>query len=250
KSLSSKKLNNTQYARLDVVYFNRAAKVGSEAMMELLETMHKGSPNNVTVITKGPFESRSRLLPQKQQMIKSVWIADLDPGSIFIEHGNWLDFPGFKLPKPIYINLVRDPVDRVISWYYYIRGGYRNAIFYRRFRDHPIKPEAFFKKNFNDCVRTGDPECQYIPNTTNERTGNYMRQTLFFCGNERQCLPFNSPRSVQLAKMNVERDYAVVGSWEDTNVTLTVLEAYIPRFFKDIRKVFECRFHRIPIPKT
>jgi len=38
--------------------------------------------------------------------------------------------------------------------------------------------------------------------------------------------------------MNVEREYAVVGSWEDTNVTLAVLEAYIPRFFTDATKVY------------
>ncbi|XP_039486432.1 heparan sulfate 2-O-sulfotransferase pipe-like [Drosophila santomea] len=38
--------------------------------------------------------------------------------------------------------------------------------------------------------------------------------------------------------MNVEREYAVVGSWEDTNVTLAVLEAYIPRYFTDATKVY------------
>lgn len=36
---------------------------------------------------------------------------------------------------------------------------------------------------------------------------------------------------MQRAKLHVETKYAVVGSWEDTNVTLTVLENYIPRFF-------------------
>lgn len=36
---------------------------------------------------------------------------------------------------------------------------------------------------------------------------------------------------MQQAKHTVESKYAVVGSWEDTNVTLTVLENYIPRFF-------------------
>jgi len=41
----------------------------------------------------------------------------------------------------------------------------------------------------------------------------------------------------------VERDYAVVGTWEETNITLTVFEAYIPRFFKGVRNIFECRLH-------
>ena len=34
------------------------------------------------------------------------------------------------------------------------------------------------------------------------------------------------------AKENVERHYAVVGVLEELNKTLTVLEHYVPRFFK------------------
>lgn len=50
--------------------------------------------------------------------------------------------------------------------------------------------------------------------------------------------PFNTEGALQMAKNNVERDYAVVGSWEDINVTLTVLEAYIPRFFSGATKLY------------
>lgn len=44
-----------------------------------------------------------------------------------------------------------------------------------------------------------------------------------------------------MAKEHVERDYAVVGSWEDTNITLTVLERYIPRFFRGAKLMYESR---------
>lgn len=53
---------------------------------------------------------------------------------------------------------------------------------------------------------------------------------------------FNSQTATQIAKLNIERDYAVVGTWEETNITLTVLEHYIPRFFKDATKIFYSRF--------
>lgn len=36
---------------------------------------------------------------------------------------------------------------------------------------------------------------------------------------------------MQRAKRNVENYYSVIGTWEETNITLTVLEHYIPRFF-------------------
>ncbi|XP_046868220.1 heparan sulfate 2-O-sulfotransferase pipe-like [Drosophila willistoni] len=50
--------------------------------------------------------------------------------------------------------------------------------------------------------------------------------------------PFNTPGAIQRAKQNVERDFAVVGSWEDVNVTLAVLEHYIPRFFRGVTDLY------------
>lgn len=37
---------------------------------------------------------------------------------------------------------------------------------------------------------------------------------------------------------HVENEYAVVGSWEDANVTLEVLEHYIPKFFRGATKLY------------
>ncbi|XP_034658967.1 heparan sulfate 2-O-sulfotransferase pipe-like isoform X7 [Drosophila subobscura] len=239
-SLSSKRLNNTRHAALEVIFFNRGAKVGSEALMQLTQTM--APLNNMTVVTKGPFNINSRTRAPRDRVIQAVWVADLEPGTIYIEHCNWLDFRRYELPKPIYINLVRDPVERMISWFYYVRSGYRNAIVHRRFPNTTMKSEKWFKKSYNECVRSGDPECQYVPGSLKDTDGNYKRQSLFYCGHNRECLPFDSPHAIQLAKRNVERDYAVVGSWEDTNITLAVLEAYIPRFFRGARHVFDCRF--------
>ena len=44
------------------------------------------------------------------------------------------------------------------------------------------------------------------------------------------------------AKENVEKHYAVVGVLEELNKTLTVLEHYVPRFFKGAKDVYwsEC----------
>ena len=40
------------------------------------------------------------------------------------------------------------------------------------------------------------------------------------------------------AKENVEKHYAVVGVLEEFNKTLTVLEHYVPRFFKGAKDVY------------
>ena len=49
---------------------------------------------------------------------------------------------------------------------------------------------------------------------------------------------FNTEVAMRKAKENVERHYAVVGVLEELNKTLTVLEHYVPRFFKGALDVY------------
>ncbi|KAH8360367.1 hypothetical protein KR200_002905, partial [Drosophila serrata] len=239
--LSASRLNNTKNADIEVLFFNRAAKVGSESMLELFIALEKYH-EDLTLDRHGLHTRTVRQMDKPTRRESAEYIADLEDGTMYIEHINWLNFDEFDLPKPIYINLVRDPVERVISWYFYARGAYKNAIEYKKKPDQKLRPESWYKKNFNDCVRSGDPECQYVPHTVKDPVGNFKRQSLFYCGHHDDCIPFNSPTAVQMAKEHVERDYAVVGSWEDTNVTLTVLENYIPRFFRGAKLMYEIPF--------
>lgn len=45
-----------------------------------------------------------------------------------------------------------------------------------------------------------------------------------------------------MAKENVEKNYAVVGILEEINMTLTVLEHYVPRFFKGAKSLYWSEF--------
>ena len=53
---------------------------------------------------------------------------------------------------------------------------------------------------------------------------------------------FNTEIAMRKAKENVEKHYAVVGVLEELNKTLTVLEHYVPRFFKGAKDLYwsEC----------
>lgn len=54
--------------------------------------------------------------------------------------------------------------------------------------------------------------------------------------------PFNTQGALERAKRAVENEYAVVGVLEDLNVTLKVLENYIPRFFTGASNVYYGNF--------
>lgn len=171
---------------MDRLFFTRCAKVGSESLLEFMENLQ--DINDFDVDHLGLKKSCPRLLTPKQQVKRALRLYNQDPGTVYIEHTSWIDFHQYNLPKPIYINLVRDPVERMISWYYYVRNSYFNAIFYRKHQRATLKPRAWFTKSFNDCVRSGDVECQYVPYSVKDNVGNYKRQSLFFCGHDRDCL--------------------------------------------------------------
>lgn len=171
---------------MDRIFFTRCAKVGSESLMEFMEHLQKF--NDFNVDHTGLKKKSMRQLSLHAQSERATYLYNEPPGTVYIEHTAWIDFQEYNLPKPIFINLVRDPVERMISWYYYVRNSYLNAIFYRKNPHAPIKPTAWFKKSFNDCVRSGDPECQYLPMSVKDFVGNYKRQSLFFCGHDRDCL--------------------------------------------------------------
>ena len=52
----------------------------------------------------------------------------------------------------------------------------------------------------------------------------------------------NTEIALRKAKENVEKHYAVVGVLEELNKTLTVLEHYVPRFFKGAKDIYYSKF--------
>ncbi|XP_061715038.1 heparan sulfate 2-O-sulfotransferase pipe isoform X3 [Cydia pomonella] len=229
-------LNNTARAGMELLFFNRVPKVGSQTFMELLRRLaarnqfgfHRDAVQRVETI---------RLAPADQQVLASIVTAHAPPAS-YIKHVCYTNFTRYGYPSPIYVNVVRDPVERVISWYYYVRAPWYYVERKRAFPDLPLPDPAWLKKDFETCVLSGDRECRYVQGETHEGIGDHRRQTLFFCGHEPQCTPFNSVEALQRAKRVVEEQYAVVGVLEDMNSTLLAFERYIPRFFSGASKLY------------
>ncbi|XP_075160325.1 heparan sulfate 2-O-sulfotransferase pipe isoform X7 [Haematobia irritans] len=233
--LSTKDLNNTQTAERDVILFTQVPRTGSTTMKNLLKALSNKNDFTAYSSDEPPAPYTYVKDAKVEEFIEEFF--DLEGYFSHSEHMNWIDFAPYDLPRPIYLGLVRHPIDKVMSAYYEERHPY---VFNSRLIENPdtkIPQKPYFDTSFNDCVKLGQRAgCKFEAKAYFNK--DWRRLAMHFCGKKDICKNFNSPIATQIAKQNIEREYAVVGSWEDTNITLTVLEHYIPRFFRGATQLY------------
>ena len=62
----------------------------------------------------------------------------------------------FYIQAVNFMNMIRNPVDRVVSEFYFNRWNARWIVKFMKKKP----PRKWFQKDFSECVLTNDPECQ------------------------------------------------------------------------------------------
>ncbi|KAG1673628.1 Heparan sulfate 2-O-sulfotransferase pipe [Nymphon striatum] len=133
--------------------------------------------------------------------------------------------------EPIYINQVRDPVERIISYYHYNRIYGSKT---RAYRKIPAKKRLEkISEDFIECFKKREEECSYIMGNV-QQTQNGILSIPYFCGHENYCRVHGNVAALQKAKSVIETQYTVVGLLEEFNKTLVVLESFLPKYFRGI----------------
>ena len=227
-----------------LVMFNRVPKAGSQSLIKLMVELGRGLGYRVTVDQR--TEEQYNSPPWEQLQLAETVSTNTEP-TVWVRHYNFLDFDSLGLAAPTWLNMVRDPVERVISNFYYRRAGWNIVERKLAFPDEPLPDPAFLRRDFETCVLEGDPECSYLENSidTAWETGDHRRQMMLFCGQREVCARFNNQEALEMAKRNVAQHYTVVGvleMWEDT---LEVLEHQLPFFFTGAREVYKNKFKQV-----
>ena len=100
------------------------------------------------------------LMLLKQDIEKTNFILKGLKGSHFICF-NIFHFR-FNLDMPIYVNMGRDPVERVISWYYYVRSPWYFVERKRAFPDLPLPNPNWLKKVRINKYRLSNKKKQFL----------------------------------------------------------------------------------------
>ncbi|XP_068245565.1 heparan sulfate 2-O-sulfotransferase pipe-like [Palaemon carinicauda] len=214
KSLDVSKFVSAVPLHPRLLIYNRVPKCGSSTMIGLLIELSK--LNGFVHLHSGNYRdiwlNRTVLEHMKLEWLtisKSMRLS-------YDRHMLYFNLDGFKEGEAAWMNLVRDPVERFISRFYYKQQNEATEVI----------------KNLDSCVDTNVSEC--IPATINYTES----QISYFCGHELQCLTLEDGWALQKAKANVEKFYSVVGILEDLHTTFQVLQHVLPDFFTNYQFTF------------
>jgi dermatan/chondrotin sulfate uronyl 2-O-sulfotransferase UST len=144
--------------------------------------------------------------------------------TLYERHMYFVDFGIFKQNQPVYINAIRDPLEKLISHYDFSR-----YICVRENRCHFSL--EFVNETLDECVERRSPaECLEEPHGTSSAIP-------YFCGSHTEC-DTNHTFAMERAKWNVVNRYTVVGIIEELYNFLFVLERLLPHFFHNICLLF------------
>ncbi|XP_058791827.1 heparin sulfate O-sulfotransferase-like [Phymastichus coffea] len=211
-------INNDDY----VVMYNRIPKTGSTSFVGVVydlckknkyHALHINITNNLHTLT----------LPNQIQFVRNITNWNTMKPAFYHGHIAFLDFEKFGVKsKPLYINLLRKPLDRFVSYYYFLRYG-------DNFRPHLIRRKHGDTKTFDECVNEKQADCN--PN-------HMWLQIPFLCGHDPACWEVGNQWALEQAKRNLQQHYLLVGVTEELTDFIHTLQVILPRFFKGAHDLF------------
>ncbi|KAL7642226.1 UNVERIFIED_CONTAM: hypothetical protein RMT77_006787 [Armadillidium vulgare] len=227
-------LNNTGRGQESIMILTSIPRTGQSNLREIIKII-KGSNGFLTISPPRRPELTIEIPSVEKQRNVAMRVSSLNFSAAIIDHFAFIDFNKFGIEQPIQVSMVRDPVERAISMYYYVRAPFAVVEENNRFPAKSLPDRKFLRKSMESCLMNkSDTECSF-----KEDSPVVGHTSQFFCGHEIYCRLFSNQEGLEAAKKHVTEKFAVVGVLEDLEKTLIVLENYVPKFFKGAYKAYQ-----------
>jgi len=216
-SVSSKESEGNQ-----VLIYNRVPKTGSTSLMNVAYELYK--QNNFRVVQLHVSHFKHILTTGDQARFASNISSWSDSPTLY--HGHFAYFDPKRLGvavTPIFINLIRKPLDRLVSHYYFLRYGDDVLV-------NKVRAKEGDTTTFDECVQLQQQDCD---------PKRMWLQIPFFCGTSPQCWELGSQWALSQAKANLVNNYLLVGVTEELDTFVEVLEELLPQFFSGAKQFLE-----------
>ncbi|XP_030749674.1 heparin sulfate O-sulfotransferase [Sitophilus oryzae] len=210
-----------QYEDDIVVLYNRVPKTGSTSFVGIAYDLFKRNRYHVLHVN---ITANNNVLSLTNQINFVMNVTNWNTMKPALYHGHfaYIDFNKFGAPQPLFINILRKPLDRFISYYYFVRYG-------DNFRPNLVRRKAGNKMTFDECVEKSLPECD---------PSSIWLQIPYFCGHAANCWKPGNKWALSEAKNNLVNNYFLVGVTEELEDFIAVLELSLPRLFQGAMDYF------------
>ncbi|XP_030644372.1 uronyl 2-sulfotransferase [Chanos chanos] len=206
------------------VVYNRVGKCGSRTIVLLLRIL--AERHQFTLISS-EIHNKTRLTKHEQvNLMKNI--SSIPQPFLYTRHVHYLNFTRFRIDQPVYINIIRDPINRFLSNYFFRRFGDWRGEENHLVRTPGMKDDERYL-DINTCILENYPEC------SNPRLFYIIP---YFCGQHPQCRE-PSLWALERAKENVLEHYLLVGVLEELEDVLLLLERLLPHFFSDVLSIYK-----------
>ncbi|CAH1730987.1 heparan sulfate 2-O-sulfotransferase 1 [Aphis gossypii] len=193
-----------------LVIYNRVPKTGSTSFVNVAYDLHSHNAFRVLHVN---VTGNSHLLSIYDQYRFVDNTTRWTRPAFYHGHFAYIDFEKYGYKRPYYVQLLRKPLDRLVSYYYFLRYG-------DDYRPHLVRKKHMDSSTtFDECVERGGSDCQ---------ANLLWLQIPFLCGQSADCWIPGSEWALQQAKRNVLEKYTLVGITEQMGEYLQMLELVIP----------------------
>nr|XP_057913363.1 uronyl 2-sulfotransferase a isoform X1 [Doryrhamphus excisus] len=206
------------------VVYNRVGKCGSRTVVILLRLLAEKHQFN---LISSDIHNKTRLTKHEQvDLMKNI--SNIPQPFLYTRHVHFLNFTRFRIEQPVYINIIRDPINRFLSNYFFRRFGDWRGEQNHLIRTPGMKDDERYL-DINVCILENYPEC------SNPRVFYIIP---YFCGQHPQCRE-PGPWALERAKQNVLENYLLVGILEELEDVLLLLERLLPHYFTGVLDIYK-----------
>uniref|UniRef100_A0AC35TN37 Sulfotransfer_1 domain-containing protein n=1 Tax=Rhabditophanes sp. KR3021 TaxID=114890 RepID=A0AC35TN37_9BILA len=198
-----------------IVLYNRIPKTGSTTFTNAI-AYDIGKVNNFWTVHLNMTKNRFMM----NRIDQGIFINNITKWNerlpaFYHGHFAFMDFTKFGHQNPVYVNMIREPLERLLSHYYFLRYGDDYRVGLKRKR-------AGNNETFDDCVIKGNRDCDF---------SNLWVQIPYFCGSYSFCAKPGNKYALEMAKRNYLAHYLVVGTTEKMDKLIRILDKLLPAFF-------------------
>ncbi|TRY76717.1 hypothetical protein TCAL_07928, partial [Tigriopus californicus] len=239
KGLEARSIQSEFKRNPNHLVFARVPKTGSSTIAFLMEEIFRRT--NVNIMSNPRFRWIST--QKDQEFFVKGYFSRPNEKEAFLAHIRFIDFRAFNGTPPIWISQVRDPLERFISRYNYVRRRERPDYQTLLKKRGVLEAEKWRNMSLDYCVSQGLPECYLKPGQEYEPS-----PITYLCGYDPECSRHGSRWALEKAKANVLEHFSMVCVLEDIQQSLKIMERNVPQLLRDISKQTVPQKNKTPRP--